>query len=552
MNRSLSPENTASDADLVAASRGGDRDAFRQIVERYQRLLCSIAYASTGKVGQSEDLAQEAFLEAWRQLDALREPEKLRPWLCGILRFKVSRLRRSERHEPLRHAEALTAAGEVVDEGPTAAGMAVAREEQAMLWAALSRLPALYREPLVLFYREHNSIEHVAGALELSEDAVKQRLARGRKLLQEQVLAFVAGALSRSTPGTVFTLGVLAALPAVHTTAKAAGVAAAAVHGGAMAKSTGIATVLSSLSGLVSAALVLRANLDLARTPRERRITILANLGFLFAVLAGMAALIWLRDLALAREEARVGITALSQALILGGFFVWPWALLRLLRYTRAMRTEERALHPGFFQRSVDQPGSRAGEYRSRSALFGIPWVRIRFAPPEAGDPPVLAWIAGGDRAYGLLFAWGGVAVAPLSIGAVSIGLISIGTVSFGLLSCGTAAMGLFAFGCVAWGVDAMAWLSATGWNTAGSGGFSISAHAAAGPVAFGPHANDPTAQARIAELDPSGTSALLIAVMAVAAVVPIAAYTTAVRARMGPGAGTGGSPSSRRGPGGG
>ena len=94
-----------SDADLVAACLAGDQQAFGRIVERYQRLLCSLAYSATGQLSMSEDLAQEAFVEAWRQLRNLREPEKLRPWLCGILRHKVGRLRRSDGKEPVRRAD---------------------------------------------------------------------------------------------------------------------------------------------------------------------------------------------------------------------------------------------------------------------------------------------------------------------------------------------------------------------------------------------------------------------------------------------------------------
>ena len=94
-----------SDAELVAATLAGDRRAFGKIVERYQRLLCSLAYSATGTLSESEDLAQEAFGDAWRQLSRLREPEKLRPWLCGILRFKASHLRRSDGREPVRLAD---------------------------------------------------------------------------------------------------------------------------------------------------------------------------------------------------------------------------------------------------------------------------------------------------------------------------------------------------------------------------------------------------------------------------------------------------------------
>jgi DNA-directed RNA polymerase specialized sigma24 family protein len=66
------------DAELVAESLDGSREAFRQIVERYQNLICSLAYSATGNVNRSEDMAQETFLSAWKDLRSLREPDKLR------------------------------------------------------------------------------------------------------------------------------------------------------------------------------------------------------------------------------------------------------------------------------------------------------------------------------------------------------------------------------------------------------------------------------------------------------------------------------------------
>src|SRR5262245_5929202 len=281
-NETLSSVEFATDAELVAACLTGDREAFRQVVERYQRLLCSLAYSATGNLSESEDLAQEVFVDAWRQLRTLREPEKLRPWLCGILRHKIGRLRRSDGQEPVRQAETIEAAEEMPSGDEPVPALAMDKEEQAILWSALERVPELYREPLILYYRENRSVEHVAAELDLTEDAVKQRLARGRKILQERVLSFVEGALSRSTPGRVFTLGVLAALPAMSTPAKAAGIAAAAAHGSLIAKFTGLATLLASISGAVSAILTLRANLDQARTPQERRAVVRITLGLFF------------------------------------------------------------------------------------------------------------------------------------------------------------------------------------------------------------------------------------------------------------------------------
>ena len=451
------------DAGLVGACLAGDREAFGLIVERYQRLLCSLAYCATGRLTESEDLAQEAFVEAWRRLHTLREPEKLRSWLCGILRFKVSRLHRSEGREPVRKAEILEAAEEMPSAEEPAANVAIDNEEQAILWSALERVPELYREPLVLYYRENRSVEHVAAALDLTEDAVKQRLARGRKLLQERVLSFVEGALSRSTPGRVFTLGVLAALPAVTTPAKAAGIGAAAVQGSLLAKSTGLAALFASISGAVSAVLTLRANLDQARTPQERRAVVKITLGLFFGALGLLGALYLVRAAAFHWWESRMIFAWISQACVLTFAIGWPVALLRVMRHMRRLRSAERHKHPQLFSNPQDQAGSSAGEYRSRLTLLGVPFIQIRFSSPDEGQPPVFGWFAGGDRAYGLLFAWGGLAVAPFSVGAIAIGLFAIGTIGVGVISLGTAGVGLLAVGCMAAGVKAYGWLAALG-----------------------------------------------------------------------------------------
>jgi len=59
---------TSDDAGLVSASLEGDHEAFGRIVARYQSLVCSLAHSATGSLAQSEDLAQETFLEAWKHL----------------------------------------------------------------------------------------------------------------------------------------------------------------------------------------------------------------------------------------------------------------------------------------------------------------------------------------------------------------------------------------------------------------------------------------------------------------------------------------------------
>lgn len=210
------------DAELVARSLDGSREAFSDIVARYQSLVCSIAFSATGSVSKSEDLAQETFIAAWRRLGDLREPKSLRAWLSGIARNLVmNSVRRERPAEPLE--------GEHAHGAPGPLEQTISREEEALVWRSLEQIPEQYREPLVLFYREHNSVARVAEELELSEEVVRQRLSRGRRLLKEQVAGFVEGALLRSSPGKAFTLGVIATLPIAAGSASAATLGAGAV-----------------------------------------------------------------------------------------------------------------------------------------------------------------------------------------------------------------------------------------------------------------------------------------------------------------------------------
>ncbi len=272
----MSPEIAAkSDAELVEWSRSGDRSAFATIVKRYQRLVCSITYNATGSLSLSEDLAQETFLAAWKQMADLREPERLRAWLCGIARFLVGKEFRKMGREPAHAAEALDAIEEPQSAEASPAMQAVSREEEAIMWRALGRIPDTYREPLILFYREEKSIERVAAELELTEDAVKQRLSRGRKLLHEEVVAFVEGTLSRTAPGQGFSSAVMAMLPVASAATVGAGVAgksAAVAKSGAMGgwAAAWLAPVTPFL-GVFAALMVNWISVRSAPTARERR-----------------------------------------------------------------------------------------------------------------------------------------------------------------------------------------------------------------------------------------------------------------------------------------
>ena len=281
------------DAELVGESLTGNRNAFTQIVSRYQSLICSLAYSATGCLGQSEDLAQETFITAWKQLSRLREREKLRAWLCGIARNRINNFLRREGREPVHDAEPLDAISESRSPEPLPVDYTISKEEAEILWRALEGIPAIYREPLILFYREQQSIETVAAHLELSEDAVKQRLSRGRKFLQEQVLAFVEGALARTVPGQAFSSAVVAALPLAAGSAATAGVGAG-TKGAAAAKSGLLAAWLIPLAPFLGIAAGVGAHWLVVRdstADRSRRAKSMAWVIGFWVVYLGLAIL---------------------------------------------------------------------------------------------------------------------------------------------------------------------------------------------------------------------------------------------------------------------
>jgi len=263
------------DRELFEGSVAGNRRAFGQIVERYQSLICAITYNLTGDLALSEDLAQETFLAAWQGLRDLREPGKLRAWLCGIARNLCANMVRRRAQDVTHGAEALEQVEEPASPVPSPREVAISAEEQAILWRELENIPEIYREPLILFYRRGRSVKEVAEGLEVSEEAVKQRLSRGRKMLKDQVAAFVENALARTGPKEAFTIAVLAALSAPASSAVAGAAVATAAEGSAAAKAAATASlggaVLGPLIGLLGAIFGIRASIVNTRSPHERR-----------------------------------------------------------------------------------------------------------------------------------------------------------------------------------------------------------------------------------------------------------------------------------------
>ena len=171
------------DEGLLDRARGGDRDAFAELVERYQDGLYTMALRLVGRPEDAADVVQETFLRAYVNLPRLR-PASVRGWLFRVAVNAGHDVHRRSRRRPALAMEDVE--GKVLDLpdpglGPEAT--AEARERAGVVREAILGLPLEYRIAVVLRDVNDLSYEEIAEALRLPLGTVKSRLSRGRALL---------------------------------------------------------------------------------------------------------------------------------------------------------------------------------------------------------------------------------------------------------------------------------------------------------------------------------------------------------------------------------
>lgn len=175
----------------VDRARHGDVGAFVILTQRFQQFAFGLALALVRDFQQAEDVVQEAFVAAWSALPSLAEPAAFPGWLRGIVRhhaFRVLR-RRAPPTEPLIAAAALAS------DAPATDDQLAHRQQVAAVLAALAELPAMLREPAILFYLHDCSQRDVATFLGLTVATVNNRLHAARTKLKERMLTMATDAL---------------------------------------------------------------------------------------------------------------------------------------------------------------------------------------------------------------------------------------------------------------------------------------------------------------------------------------------------------------------
>jgi RNA polymerase sigma-70 factor (ECF subfamily) len=166
---------------------GGDLSAFEGIVRRWQGPLVNLAYRFFRDRGRAEEMAQEAFLRAYRKLCQWRKDAAFSTWLFAL----ATNLYCTELRRIPAGVVPLDDIAEPRDSRPPDGGFQSADRDRAVRRAVFA-LPARYRETLLLFYFHEMDIAAAAQSLGLPQGTVKARLSRGREMLRKKLVQVVA------------------------------------------------------------------------------------------------------------------------------------------------------------------------------------------------------------------------------------------------------------------------------------------------------------------------------------------------------------------------
>jgi len=190
------------DAELIMLVRSGDKEAFGELVERYEPMVRRIAFGVMAQEDWVQEITQEAFLAAYLSLDHLREPERFKAWLYSIV-LNVARTSLKERKQNPLSLESLIG-GMHCDLVPLSEAFVdpqeVAEEQELhrLLLDAVQALSEKERATTLLFYYEQLSLQEIASIQGISVTAVKSRLFKARNHLRRHLLPTLE--VARPTP----------------------------------------------------------------------------------------------------------------------------------------------------------------------------------------------------------------------------------------------------------------------------------------------------------------------------------------------------------------
>jgi RNA polymerase sigma-70 factor (ECF subfamily) len=188
------PPSGAPAAGAVARARAGDADAFRELVDQHSRAVFRVAYRITGRVEDAEDVVQETFLRAYRQLDRFESRANFGTWLHRIAaNCAVDLLRGRPRREMSEESETLERliGGDTEGALPSPERALLGRQISDRVRQAMNTLTDMERAAFTLRHFEGLSIEEISRALGLRTNATKHSIFRAVKKMRHQLRPFV-------------------------------------------------------------------------------------------------------------------------------------------------------------------------------------------------------------------------------------------------------------------------------------------------------------------------------------------------------------------------
>ncbi|MCC6297856.1 MAG: sigma-70 family RNA polymerase sigma factor [Anaerolineales bacterium] len=171
------------DRDLIVSARGGEREAFGELVTRYQSNVFNVCYRILHERGEAEDLAQETFVRAYNRLDQFDLEREFGPWVRRVAaNLCLNRLESQKSTAPLDEDRD-------ADESQRPEKQVEVREKSEQIRGALASLPPNYRVVVELRHYQELSYDEIAAELNIPLSDVKSHLFRARKLLAEKLHA---------------------------------------------------------------------------------------------------------------------------------------------------------------------------------------------------------------------------------------------------------------------------------------------------------------------------------------------------------------------------
>lgn len=175
---------TVEESELVQRLKGGNKEAFNALYEKYKNILLRMAYLVSGEMDKAEDIVQETFVKCYLHIGELKKAEGFRSWLFQILyRTAYRHVKKSRREIP---DDEIGIQADAAD-GITPLDRIIQTEKERQVKQAVQLLDFKHRAVVILFYYNEMPTKEIAKVLGCTEGTVKSRLFTARKKLKKKL-----------------------------------------------------------------------------------------------------------------------------------------------------------------------------------------------------------------------------------------------------------------------------------------------------------------------------------------------------------------------------